>query len=94
MYKVTMHRRALIALDTLSTEEKSNLTQALNNLDISDIDNAVTGNIQRMNTEEPLYFLKVDSELRAIIQINSPDEIEVMDIFTQERLKLFSKSKY
>ncbi|BAZ13359.1 hypothetical protein NIES4071_51980 [Calothrix sp. NIES-4071] len=89
-----MHRRALIALDTLSTEEKSNLTQALNNLDISDIDNAVTGNIQRMNTEEPLYFLKVDSELRAIIQINSPDEIEVMDIFTQERLKLFSKSKY
>jgi hypothetical protein len=81
MYNVTMHRRALIALDTLSTEEKGNLTQALNNLDISGIDNASVGTIERMNTEEPLYLLKVDSELRAIIQINSPEEIEVMDIF-------------
>lgn len=88
-----MHRRARIALDTLSTEEKNNLTQALNNLDISAIGNAVAENIKRMDTEEPLYFLKVDSELRAIIQINSPEEIEVMDIFTQERLKLFSTAK-
>ncbi len=93
MYKVTMHRRARIALDTLSTEEKNNLTQALNNLDISAIGNPVAENIKRMDTEEPLYFLKVDSELRAIIQINSPEEIEVMDIFTQERLKLFSTAK-
>jgi stress response protein YsnF len=88
-----MHRRARIALDSLTKEQMNNLTEALNNLAASDIENELTGSIQRMDTEEPLYFLKVDSELRAIIQINSPYEIEVMDIFTQERLKLFSTSK-
>lgn len=93
MYKVIMHRRALIASDSLSTEEKSYLTQVLNNLDISSIENGLAGNIERMDTEEPLYFLKVDSDLRAIIQINSPEEIEVMDLFTKGRLKYFSKSK-
>lgn len=93
MYKVTMHKRVLIGLDSLSPEQMSSLSQALNNLAISGIDNASVGTIERMNTEEPLYLLKVDSELRAIIQINSQAEIEVMDVFTKERLKLFSTSK-
>jgi mRNA-degrading endonuclease RelE of RelBE toxin-antitoxin system len=93
MYKVKMHRRARIALDSLTKEQMNNLTETLNHLAASDIEDESTGSIQRMDTEEPLYFVKVDSELRIIIQINSPDEIEVMDIFTQERLKLFSKAK-
>ncbi|RUS96173.1 hypothetical protein DSM106972_088440 [Dulcicalothrix desertica PCC 7102] len=92
MYKITMHKRSQVALDTLTTEELNSFWQVLDKLTVSGVNNGLGDNIVKLKTEEPLYLLKIDSNIRAIIQVTAKDEIEVLDLVTQDTLKMFSRA--
>lgn len=87
-----MHKRSQVALDTLTTEELNSFWEVLDKLTVSGVNNGLGDNIVKLKTEEPLYLLKIDSNIRAIIQVTAKDEIEVLDLVTQDTLKMFSRA--
>lgn len=92
MYKISMHKRSQVALDIFTPEELNSFWQALDKLTVSGVNNGLGDNIVKFKTEEPLYLLKIDSNIRAIIQVTAKDEIEVLDLVTQDTLKIFSRA--
>jgi hypothetical protein len=91
--QITFHKRAIVALNALSIEDKNSVLKSINHLSIVGIDSALGKNLQKFNINEPLYLLRVNPSLRVILRVAEPDEIQILDIVTKERLELFAANK-
>ncbi len=91
--KITFHKRAIVALDALSIEEKNSVLKSINYLSIVGIEPALGENLQKFHIDEPLYLLRVTPSLRVILRVSEQNEIEILDIVMKERLQLFASNK-
>ena len=87
--QIILHKRVQSALDALSPQET--VSQTLMNLANSGIETAISANIiKKLKIDEPLYLLLINPNLRAILNMDNPDEIKVLDLMTHDRLEIFA----
>lgn len=91
--QITFHKRAIVALNALSIEDKNSVLKSINYLSVAGIDPAFGKNLKKFQIDEPLYLLRVNPSLRVILRVAEPDEIQILDIVTKERLELFAANK-
>lgn len=88
---ITLHKRVKSALDALSPQEKQTVSQTLMNLANYGIETAISDNIiKKLKIDEPLYLLLINPNWRAILNMDNPDEIKVLDLMTHDRLEIFA----
>jgi hypothetical protein len=91
--KITFHKRATVALDALSAEEKSIILKAINYLSVFGIETLSGDKVKKFKLDEPLYLLRANPNLRVIFRVISQDEMEILDIVMKERLEFFAANK-
>ena len=92
--QIILHKRVQSALDALSPQEKQTVSQTLMNLANSGIETAISANIiKKLKIDEPLYLLLINPNLRAILNMDNPDEIKVLDLMTHDRLEIFAAAE-
>jgi hypothetical protein len=86
------HRRAFMALNQLDADEQAQVLETLAGLvDVSPVQWPAP-QAKRLPGEPPLYLVRVNDSLRAIVQAADGQEPEVMDIVRRETLEFFAKS--
>lgn len=91
--KISFHKRATVALDALSDEEKNIILKAINYLSVFGIDSLSGDKVKQFKLDEPLYLLRANPNLRVIFRVISQNEFEILDIVMKERLELFTANK-
>lgn len=86
------HRRALMALNQLAADEQAQVLERLNHLVETPPIQWTAAEAKRLPGEPPLYLVRVDDSLRAMVQAANGHEPEVMDIVRRETLEFFAKS--
>ncbi|MDX1919221.1 MAG: hypothetical protein SFU25_00635 [Candidatus Caenarcaniphilales bacterium] len=82
-----------IALDSLSKDDQKKVHIAIlqiENFQVSDLSNPRI-QIFKTNSNKKIYVYRVDESLRLFFEINSNNEVELIDIVRKERLAVFGK---
>ena len=85
------HRRAFMALNQLAAEEQAHVLEALTGLVDAPAAQWPVAQAKRLPGEPPLYLVRIDDSLRAIVSAPDGQEPEVMDIVRRETLESFAK---
>ena len=86
------HRRAFTALNQLAAEEQAQVLETLAGLVDTPAAQWPAEQAKRLPGEPPLYLVRIDDSLRAIVSAADGQEPEVMDIVRRETLESFAKS--
>jgi hypothetical protein len=89
--RFTLHRRALLAYSTLTRPERDALETVLAPLAGQPEERWRTAGATRLESAEPLYVVRVDDSLRAIIHPTPGGPPEVLDLVRHETLERFFK---
>jgi hypothetical protein len=84
-----LHRRALTGYTVLKPAEREAITAALAPLAELPEERWPEAGAVRLACEEPLYFVRVDDSLRAIIRPAAGGRPQVQDFVRHETLQLF-----
>ena len=84
-----VHRRAFLAYNTLSPSEREALAQAITPLIDAKENRWPKAGAVRLESVEPLYMVRVDDSLRAIIRPNPGGRPEVLDLIRHEMLQRY-----
>jgi hypothetical protein len=86
--RIIVHRRVIPGLDVLTAKERENFWDSVKFLEkfSPDSPSLFPDLIKKINTDEPLYVLQVNSSLRATFRMAENDKIEIIDLFPQERI--------
>src|SRR5262245_285058 len=87
---LSIHRRAMMALDALSPSERSKVIDRVNLLQNPDARNYVRANSIRLKLPEPMYMMRANPKIRILYRRNG-DEVEVLDIVRKGTLDTFAK---
>lgn len=86
------HRRALMALNQLTADERARVLETLAGLVETPVAQWLAPQARRLPGESPLYLVRIDDSLRAIVRAADGQEPEVMDIAHRETLEFFAKN--
>jgi hypothetical protein len=86
------HRRAVVTLQQLAADEQAQVLDALAGLADTPVAQWPAAQAKRLPGEPPLYLVRVNDSLRAIIQAADGEEPKVMDIVRHETLEFFAKT--
>ena len=81
--------RAKFAYEELSRAEQSQVRDALNRIRGEEEDIAEMYHIHKLPTDEPLYLIRVNADLRLIVRTANLGGVEVLDLVRHETLKTF-----
>jgi hypothetical protein len=84
-----LHRRARIAYDTLTPAERDRLEAAIAPLVGIPEGRWPTAGAIRLESPEPLYLVRVDASLRALVGPAEDRRPEVLDLVRHETLQRF-----
>jgi len=92
---IKFHKRATVALDMLSLEQKNAVLKSIDYLANFGLESILGKNVKPLNIDESLYLLRVGRGrgLRLLFRLNTQNEIEILDIFMSGRLEVFAHSK-
>lgn len=85
------HRRAFMALNQLTADEQAQVLETLTSLVDTPAVQWPVAQVKRLPGEPPLYLVRIDDSLRAIVSAAAGQEPEVMDIVRRETLESFAK---
>lgn len=86
-----IHRRAMLAFDDLTTSERNALEKRMASLADLPPDKWSGTKVVRLDTPQPLYLLRIDDSLRALVRPGLGGQPEVVDFVRRETLELFFK---
>ena len=86
------HRRAFTALHQLTANEQAQVLEELVGLVETPAAQWPPAQAKRLPGEPPLYLVRIDDSLRAIVSAPEGQEPEVMDLVRRETLEFFAKS--
>jgi hypothetical protein len=86
-----LHRRALSAYHALSRTEREALETAVGALVDLPEERWGAAGAARLESAEPLYLLRPDSSLRAIVRPTPGGQPEILDLVRHETLERFFK---
>jgi hypothetical protein len=87
--RFTLHRRALLGYDTLTQAERDRLQAALAPLVDLPAERWPTVGAARLESADPLYVVRVDDSLRAIVRPTPAGPPELLDLVRHELLQRF-----
>lgn len=87
--RLTINPRARTALDTLSPKDQLEVLEAAEALRGRDPASWPNENVVRLGPDEPMYLLRLPSDLRAFIRVVDSGGVELLDIMREETLRLF-----
>jgi len=86
------HRRASAALNQLADNEQAQVLEALATLVDTPAAQWPAARVKRLPGDQPLYLVRVNDSLRALVQVVAGQEPEVMDLVRHETLEFFAKA--
>ena len=90
-FRFLLHRRALLAYNALTPAERDSLEQAIAPLVDRPEQRWCASGAARLESPEPLYLVRVDASLRAIVRPAAGGQPEVLDLVRHETLERFFK---
>jgi hypothetical protein len=87
------HRRASIALGQLSDAEQAKILEQLDTIAHTPPSEWPARIVKRKDVATPLYLIRVDNSLRALISAPKGHVPEVVDIVRHETLQQFAKTE-
>ncbi len=84
-----LHRRALLAFNTLTQTERDALESAMAPLADRPEDQWSAAGAVHLESADPLYMVRVDGSLRAIVRPATGGQPEVLDLVRHETLQRF-----
>ena len=90
-HRFLIHRRASLGYSTITPGEREALDTALRRLVDLPENRWPTAGAVRLESEEPLYLLRVDESLRAIVRPAAGGQPELLDLVRHETLERFFK---
>jgi hypothetical protein len=90
-HRFLVYRSAALGYSRLTAEERAALERVLAPLAAVPQDRWPTAGAVRLESPEPLYFVRVDDSLRAIIRPAADGRPEILDFVRHETLELFFK---
>jgi hypothetical protein len=87
--RFTVNRRALLSYNELTSRERRALSAALVPLSKLPEQQWPTAGAVRLESADPLYLVRVDDSLRAIIRPTSGAQPELLDLVRQETLQRY-----
>ena len=91
--RLHIHRRAMLAFDELTTSERNALEEKIAPLTDLPPDQWSSAGVVRLDTPQPLYLLRIDDSLRALLRPGSGGQPEIVDFVRHETLELFFKGE-
>lgn len=88
-----IHRRAMLAFDELTTSERNALEETMASLADLPPDKWSGAKVVRLDTPQPLYLLRIDDSLRALVRPSLGGQPEIVDFVRHETLELFFKGE-
>jgi hypothetical protein len=86
---LTVHRRAIMALETFSAVERAKVERALRALQDPSAAARVRARSARLSTPEPIYIMRVSPSIRIIFR-RTQGGIQVLDAVRRETLDSFA----
>jgi hypothetical protein len=87
--RFTLHRRALVGYNELAPAERDRLQAALAPLVDLPAERWPTVGAVRLESADPLYLVRVDDSLRAIVRPTPTGPPELLDLVRHELLERF-----
>jgi hypothetical protein len=87
---VTFHRRAAMALDAFSPQERARIADAARLLQGNGDEALLQTKTAKLATSEPMYVMRATPAIRLIYR-ETADGIEVLDVVRRETLQTFAK---
>src|SRR5437660_904870 len=85
------HRRALAALNQLTSEEQGRVLETLATLSDTPPSQWAAEQATRLPGDPPLHLVRVDADLRIILRTTEGEKIEVLDVVRHETLESFAR---
>lgn len=86
-----IHRRAMLAFEDLTTSERNALEEKIAPLADLSPNKWYSTSVVRLDTSQPLYLLRIDDSLRALVRPGLEGQPEIVDFVRHETLELFFK---
>jgi hypothetical protein len=86
------HRRAFTALNQLADDEQAQVLESLAELADRPAAEWPAARARRLPGDQPLYLVRVNDSLRAIVRAADGQGPDVMDIVRHETLESFAKA--
>lgn len=90
-FHLLFHGRALPGYGVLTSEERDALEKVIAPLAKLPVNRWPEAGAVRLKSAEPLFFVRVDDSLRAIIQPTQNGQPEILDFVRHETLQRFFK---
>jgi mRNA-degrading endonuclease RelE of RelBE toxin-antitoxin system len=85
---VILHRRAAMALDAFSSQDKAKIVNALRLLQDNGKGEILQSKTAKLSTSEPMYVMRAGPAIRLIYR-TTPGGIEVLDVAQKATLRTF-----
>jgi hypothetical protein len=92
--RFTLHRRAFPAFHALTRKERAAVSSAVARLVDVPVERWPAESVKRLAADEPLYLLRVDESLRAIIRPTPDRRPEILDLPRHETLQTFAPQRF
>lgn len=89
--KFHVHRRARLAFDDLTASERKALEERIAPLADLPAEKWSSTKAVRLDTSQPLYLLRIDDSLRALVRPGRGGQPEIVDFVRHETLERFFK---
>jgi hypothetical protein len=90
---IKIHRRAEMAIDTLSSLERGRVRRAVRLLQDPTSVDIVRSRSAKLGTSDPVVVMRVPPGIRLIFR-KTDDEVEVLDVVRRDKLHSFASKKY
>ena len=92
--RFSLHSSALMGYDLLTNAERETLDAVVAPLLGLPEDRWPSAGAIRLDSPAPLYLLRIDPSLRALVRPGPEGQVEVHDLFRQETAERFSKEAH
>jgi mRNA-degrading endonuclease RelE of RelBE toxin-antitoxin system len=87
---VTFHRRATMALDAFSPQDRAKIADAVRLLEDTGNARALQSRTAKLSIPEPMYVMRATPTIRLIYSM-TPNAIEILDVVKRATLNAFLK---
>ena len=91
--RIIIDSSVLPGLDVLSEEERESVLKAIDSLEKFSTEQPLDYNSKKIQEDEQLYLIQVNSSLRLIFRVTDREKIEILELFRREMIEYMFRKK-